>query len=107
MTATPIASAAFVAVMPATSAATGTQMPGTAHTRYLQSLPKRTYSLRVLGMGLASLPLFAVMHELQSPWPAWAWAALTTLAWPHLAYVLARRSRDPFRAELRNFVIDS
>jgi diguanylate cyclase len=60
-----------------------------------------------MGMGLASLPMFAVLHELAAPWPAWAWAVFACLLWPHLAYLLARRSRDPASAELRNFVIDS
>lgn len=73
----------------------------------LQSLPQRTYRFRVLGMGLGSLPLIAVMHELQSPWPAWAWMVFGCFIWPHLAYGVARRSRDPFRAELRNFMLDS
>lgn len=84
-------------------------LPGPAPTTptRLQSLPRRTYGFRLLGMGLAALPLVAVMRELGSPWQAWAWMALTCLAWPHVAYLLARRSRDPFRAELRNFVLDS
>lgn len=73
----------------------------------LQSLPRRTYGFRVLGMSLAALPLIAVMRELHSPWPAWAWMVFGCFVWPHLAYVLARRSRDPFRAELGNFVLDS
>lgn len=77
--------------------------PGTG----LSTLPQRTYPLRVLGMGLAALPLIAVMRELGSPWPAWAWMIVSCVLWPHLATVWARRSRDPFRAELRNFVIDS
>lgn len=71
------------------------------------TLPQRTYRFRVLGMGLASLPLMAVMRELQTGWFAWSWMILTCLVWPHLAYWLSSRSRDPFKAELRNFVIDS
>jgi diguanylate cyclase len=72
-----------------------------------RTLPRRTYRLRILGMGLASLPLMAVMHELRAAWPAWTLMALTCFAWPHLAYALARRSKDPFLAELRNLVVDS
>ena len=39
----------------------------------------------------------------------WEWAVLagTTLAWPHLAYALAWRANDPYRAELRNLTVDS
>jgi diguanylate cyclase len=75
--------------------------------RNLSSLPHRTYRFRMLGMGLASLPQFVVYSELQSHWASWAWTALCCLVWPHLAYLMARRSKDPLRAELRNFVIDS
>ena len=81
--------------------------PVAKRTSAQQSLPRRAYGLRVLGMGLAALPLIAVMHELQSSWIAWSWMVLSCLLWPHLAHVLARNSRDPFAAELRNFVIDS
>ena len=73
----------------------------------LQSLPRRTYRFRVLGMGLAALPIAAVLREIDASWPSWAWMAWICLAWPHVAYFVARRSADPFRAELRNFVLDS
>lgn len=75
--------------------------------RDLNSLPHRTYRFRVLGMGLAALPQFAVYSELQAHWTSWAWTVVCCLLWPHVAYLVARRSRDPLRAELRNFVIDS
>jgi diguanylate cyclase len=78
-----------------------------SHARYLQSLPRRTYALRVFGLGLGSLAVFAVLYELDAGWPAWAWAIFACLLWPHLARLLALRSRDPFKAELRNFVFDS
>ncbi len=78
-----------------------------SRTRNQQSLPRRTYRFRILGMGLSSLPIIVVMLELQSGWISWAWMALSCLLWPHLAFLLATRSRDPFRAELRNFVVDS
>ncbi len=81
--------------------------PGAPSATRLQSLPKRTYRFRVLGMGLAALPLIAVLRELDASWPSWLWVTLTCLVWPHVAYFIARRSPDPFRAELRNFVIDS
>jgi len=76
-------------------------------TKSQQTLPRRTYRFRVLGMGLAGLPLIAVMHEIHAHWLVWTWMVCTCLLWPHVAYALARRSRDPFLAELRNFVVDS
>lgn len=73
----------------------------------LRDLHKRVYRFRTLGMGLGLMPLAAVLLELRSGWPAWAWTATCCLAWPHLAYWLARRSKDPARAEVRNLMVDS
>ena len=58
-------------------------------------------------MGLAALPVTAVLGEIEAGWPAWAWMAVVCFAWPHVAYLMAIRSADPFKAELRNFIIDS
>lgn len=68
---------------------------------------RHIYPLRMLGMGLGGLLLGSVLHGNQSP--AWMWWLLTTvsLGWPHLAYLLARHSHDPYRAEVRNLLIDS
>jgi diguanylate cyclase len=70
-------------------------------------LPAAVYRLRILGMGLTIPPTATVLHELGSPWPAWAWLVASTLLWPHVAYLLARHSTDPHRAELRNLLLDS
>lgn len=78
-----------------------------ANPLHLQAIPKRIYRFRTLGMGLSFLTLATVLTELDAPWPAWTWAIACCLVWPHLAYQLARRNRDPFRAELRNLTIDS
>ena len=77
------------------------------HPGHLQSLPKRIYRFRTLGMGLSFLAIATVLIELDAAWPAWAWASFCCLIWPHAAYQLARRNGDPFRAELRNLMIDS
>jgi diguanylate cyclase len=58
-------------------------------------------------MGLGGLATLAVLAELGATWPAWAWAVFACFAWPHVALLLALRARDPFKAELRNFVLDS
>jgi diguanylate cyclase len=88
----------------------GSHMPvdaASSHDRYLRSLPRRTWPLRTLGMGLGGLPVLVVLSELDAAWPAWAWTVFVCYLWPHLALMLARSSRDPFRAELRNWVLDS
>lgn len=70
-------------------------------------LPQRVYRFRTLGMGLASLPLAAVFSELGSSWLAWGWLFLICFVWPQLAFLVARRSHDPFLAERRNLLVDS
>lgn len=83
-----------------------TRPPAVSEQR-LTRLPWRTYRLRILGMGLAALPAGVVLAEIHAPPAAWAWAVFACLLWPHLAFVLATRSRDPFKAELNNFMFDS
>ena len=70
-------------------------------------LYRRVYALRVLGMGLGGLPVAAVLFERHAAWPAWVWTVLACLAWPHVAYLLARHSARPDRAETRNLLADS
>ena len=81
--------------------------PADGRPGHLRNLPRRTYRFRILGMGLAALPLVVVLADRQASWPYWAWALFACLIWPHLAFVLATRSRDPKLSELRNFVFDS
>ncbi len=88
------------------SAATGPIRPS-AQPDQRDLLPQRVYRFRMLGMGLAGLPLGLVLHELQAPIGSWLWAAFTCLLWPQLAYWRARRSRTPFDTELRNLMFDS
>lgn len=74
---------------------------------HLKAFPKRVYRFRALGMGLGILPISVVLTELGASWPAWTWAVFCCLVWPHIAYQLSSRNRDPFRTELRNLSIDS
>lgn len=70
-------------------------------------LPLRVYRFRMLGMGAAALPIALVLHHVGwSPWTI-GLLAFTGVAWPQLAWLLARHSADPYRAELRNLVGDS
>ncbi|MDN5780410.1 MAG: diguanylate cyclase [Luteimonas sp.] len=65
------------------------------------------HRMRALGLGVGALPIASVLYENAAS--AWAWGLLlfNALVWPHLAWWLARRSRDPNGAEFRNLVIDS
>lgn len=78
-----------------------------ASARAREALPLRIYRYRVLGMGLGALAIAMVLLELRAGPLRWALAAITGLAWPHLAYQLAKRSADPFVAEQRNLLVDS
>ncbi|ART49358.1 sensor domain-containing diguanylate cyclase [Acidovorax carolinensis] len=72
-----------------------------------RQLPRRVYPLRVLGMGLGAVVVSVVLWERNASVVAWLYMALITLAWPHVAYQLSRRSADPYRAEIRNLLVDS
>jgi diguanylate cyclase len=68
---------------------------------------RRMYTPRVVGYLLGAVCIGGGLWEVGAP--AWAWIVLgaQALVLPHLAYPLAARSRDPYRAELRNLLLDS
>lgn len=68
---------------------------------------RHIYPLRVLGMGLGGLLVASVLHQHQTLRDYWVLAVLSFLVWPHLAYLHARHSANPFRAEIYNLLIDS
>lgn len=74
---------------------------------YEQQMPRRVYPLRVLGMGLGGVVVAVVLWQRQASLLAWLGMVLPCFVWPHLAYQLARRSADPYRAEIHNLLADS
>jgi len=76
------------------------------HARDL-SFVGRVHLLRTLGLGLGFLCVASVLrlHEDSLGW--WILLVAHGLAWPHAAWLLAMRSADPRRAELRNLMVDS
>lgn len=68
---------------------------------------RRMYVPRMLGLATGAICVGGGLW--QARMPAWVWVvlALHALAWPHLAYRLALRSRHPYRAEMRNLMLDS
>lgn len=75
--------------------------------RELYQLPRRIYLFRIVGMALGGVAAACVLLDHDAPIPAWAFLVFCSLLWPHLAYQLAIRSRDPYQAEIRNLVVDS
>ena len=68
---------------------------------------RRMHLPRSVGLALGAIAIGGGLYEVGAP--AWVWALLAVhfAAWPHVAYAIALRSRDPYRAELRNLMLDS
>lgn len=69
--------------------------------------PRRIYFPRTVGNASGFLFVAAVLADKTVPPALWIVALGHGFVWPHLAYQLARRSADPFKAECRNFFVDS
>src|SRR5204863_312845 len=61
---------------------------------------RRMYVLRVLGLVLGAVCIGGALWSQGAHAPAWAALLANALVWPHIAYPLARRSGNPYRAEL-------
>ncbi|KPC28075.1 Uncharacterized protein AC496_5534 [Pseudomonas savastanoi pv. glycinea] len=71
------------------------------------SFAKRIYLPRVLGSAVGFLAVAAVLFTVSTP--AWVWVLLIfhAFAWPHVAFLLARRVAVPYLVERRNMVMES
>jgi diguanylate cyclase len=67
----------------------------------------RMYLPRTVGLLLGALAVGGGLYDSGAPPWLWVLLVLNVLGWPHLAYAIALRSRDPHRAELRNLMLDS
>lgn len=67
----------------------------------------RMRGLRSLGVALAFFCVAGVFYNNGANPLVWAALVFNAVAWPHLAWYLARRSPEPYAAERRNLVIDS
>jgi diguanylate cyclase len=68
---------------------------------------RRMYAPRVVGLAFGAVCIGGVLWTNGAPAAAWIALALSCLAWPHLAFWLARRAPHPYRGELRNLTLDS
>jgi diguanylate cyclase len=68
---------------------------------------RRMHLPRTVGLVLGALAVGGGLYEVGAP--AWVWLLLVAhvVGWPHLAYAIALRSREPYRAELRSLMLDS
>lgn len=68
----------------------------------------RIYRMRIVGTSLYMLPIASVLMELPHT-PSWTWAAflINGLIWPHIAWLLACRAKQPLRQEFGNLIIDT
>lgn len=67
----------------------------------------RNHWMRMLGMGLGALSVASVLYENGAGWPTWLILGFNGFVWPHIAWQIARRSRDPLKMEFRNLMLDS
>jgi diguanylate cyclase len=83
--------------------------PAPHSTRHEQGLRfvRRMYVPRVAGLALGGVAIAGVL--IANGAPLWVWGALlaSAIVWPHVALWVGGRARNPFRAELRNLMIDS
>ena len=68
---------------------------------------RRIHLLRTLGLGLGIVCVASVLRLHEEPLGWWILLVAHGFAWPHAARLLAMRSANPRRAELRNLMVDS
>lgn len=68
---------------------------------------KRMYWPRIVGMGLALIMVAAALRQVGAPPWVWALMIVNGILWPHIAYLWAIRSENPYQAEHRNLIVDS
>ncbi|WP_233970543.1 diguanylate cyclase AdrA [Pectobacterium versatile] len=67
---------------------------------------QRVYIPRIVGTILCALFISSVLITRPIPTLLWGLLFLNTFIWPHIAYTLSLRSRDPMQCEKRNLLID-
>ncbi|MEJ2416311.1 MAG: diguanylate cyclase [Exilibacterium sp.] len=67
----------------------------------------RAYPPRIIAFALAFLCIAAVLHQGDTHPLVWFFAIIHGLIWPHIAFLLARRARTPYKAEKFNFLCDA
>lgn len=68
---------------------------------------KRLYLPRIIGLGLGFFCVASVFYQRETPALMWLGLAANGFLWPHIAYYVAKYSRNPYKAEMRNLLVDS
>jgi diguanylate cyclase len=68
---------------------------------------RRMYLPRTIGLAMGGVAIGTVLWTRGAHPLSWAALVLTALLWPHVAFLLGRRSADPYRQELRSLTVDS
>lgn len=68
---------------------------------------RRSHGLRTLGLALGAVMVGTVLYRRGVPASVWAMLAAYALAWPHVAWLILRRSADPVALDQRFFVGDA
>jgi diguanylate cyclase len=68
---------------------------------------RRMYRLRIVGPLLGAVCVGGALWAQDARPLSWALLALNALVWPHVAYLIASRSANSYRAERRNLMLDS
>lgn len=73
----------------------------------VRSVVRRSHGLRTLGMALGGVMVGTVLYRRGVPASAWALLAVYALAWPHVAWLILRRSVEPAALDERFFLGDA
>ncbi len=71
------------------------------------SFARRMYMPRIVGLGICFFCVAAALYPITISGWVWAVVIFYSYVWPHVAFQLASRSKNPYRAERRNLIYDS
>ena len=67
----------------------------------------RSRGLRILGLALGGIMVGTVLYRHEGPVQMWVLLALHALVWPHVSWLILRRSADPVSEDRRFFLCDA
>ena len=83
------------------------ETPATPAHQRIPGIVKSNYLVRILSYITVLLALGSVFAERSTPIAFWVLLVASTMVWPHVGYLLAKRSKNPRNAEGWNLVGDA